>query len=308
MARELIVLGTASQVPTRQRNHNGYLLRFDDQVILFDPGEGTQRQLLLASVAASAITRICITHFHGDHCLGLPGVIQRLSLDGAPHEIPVHYPGSGADYYARLRHASIFYDRAHLAEHPIDSDGVIATGRFGQITARKLAHPIDTYGYRLAEPDARTMLPDALARAGVTGPDIGRLQREGVLRRAAGDVTLDQVSKPRPGQVVAFIMDTGVCAAAIELAAGADLLIIESTFLSTEEGLAAESGHLTAAQAGQIAAQAGVGCLVLTHFSQRYRELAPFAQEAAQHFTGDIRLAEDLARIAVPPYYSRSSS
>jgi ribonuclease Z len=80
-ARELVVLGTASQAPTRTRNHNGYLLRWDDEGILFDPGEGTQRQLTLAGVAASAITRICITHFHGDHCLGLPGVIQRLSLD-----------------------------------------------------------------------------------------------------------------------------------------------------------------------------------------------------------------------------------
>ncbi|GIH04232.1 ribonuclease Z [Rhizocola hellebori] len=301
MTRELIVLGTASQVPTRQRNHNGYLLRFDDQGILFDPGEGTQRQLLLASVAASDITRICITHFHGDHCLGLPGVVQRLSLDGAPHEIPVHYPQSGAEYYARLRNASIFYDRAHLTEQPIDADGPIATGRFGQITARKLRHPVDTYGYRLAEPDGRTMLPDQLARAGVTGPDIGRLQREGILRRQTGEVTLDQVSKPRRGQIVAFIMDTGVCEAAVDLAADADLLVIESTFLSTEEEVAAESGHLTAAQAGQIAAQAGVRRLVLTHFSQRYTELGPFAQEAAKHFSGDIRLAEDLARIPLPP-------
>jgi ribonuclease Z len=300
MARELVVLGTASQVPTRQRNHNGYLLRFDDQGVLFDPGEGTQRQLVLASVAASDITRICITHFHGDHCLGLPGIVQRLSLDAVTHEIPVHFPQSGADYYARLRHASIFYDQARLDAQPVEADGVIATGRFGQITARRLSHPVDTFGYRLAEPDGRTMLPDLLARAGIAGPDVGRLQREGILRRESGDVTLEQVSKPRRGQIVAFIMDTGVCAAAVKLAADADLLVIESTFLSTEHELAVESGHLTAAQAGQIAARAGVRRLVLTHFSQRYRELAPFVQEAAKHFTGDIRLAEDLARIPLP--------
>ena len=81
-ARDLIVLGTASQVPTRRRNHNGYLLRWDGEGVLLDPGEGTQRQLTLAGVAPSTITRICLTHLHGDHCLGLPGVIQRLSLDG----------------------------------------------------------------------------------------------------------------------------------------------------------------------------------------------------------------------------------
>ncbi len=301
MARELAVLGTASQVPTRQRNHNGYLLRWDGDAILFDPGEGTQRQFTLADVSVASLTRICITHFHGDHCLGLPGVVQRLSLDGAPHDVPIHFPQSGAEYYSRLRHASIFHDRSRLIEHPIDGDGVIATGTFGQMTARKLNHPVDAYGYRLAEPDGRTMLPELLSRYGISGPDVGRLQRDGVLRQGSGEVTVEQVSRPRRGQTFAFIMDTGLCAAAVDLAQEADLLVIESTFLSTEEDLAQEAGHLTAAQAGQIAAQAGARRLVLTHFSQRYRELAPFADEAAKHFTGDIRLAEDLTRIAFPP-------
>src|SRR5919198_5227414 len=109
-ARELVVLGTASQAPTRQRNHNGYLLRWDAEGILFDPGEGTQRQLILAGVAPSAITRICITHFHGDHCLGLPGVVQRLALDGVAHPVDVYFPASGLEYFERLRRASIFHD------------------------------------------------------------------------------------------------------------------------------------------------------------------------------------------------------
>ena len=110
--RELIVLGTSSQVPTRYRNHNGYLLRWDGEGVLFDPGEGTQRQMLFAGVAMRDVTRVCITHFHGDHCLGLPGVVQRLSLDNAPHQVPIHFPASGAAYYDRLRHASAFYDVA----------------------------------------------------------------------------------------------------------------------------------------------------------------------------------------------------
>lgn len=294
-------MGTASQVPTRQRNHNGYLLRFDDQGMLFDPGEGAQRQLTLANGSASDITRICISHFHGDHCLGLPGIIQRLSLDGAPHTVPIHFPASGQQYLDRLRHASIFYDQASLTEHPIDSDGPIAAGAFGTLTAKKLRHPVDAYGYRLVEPDGRRMLPEALAAHGITGPEVGRLQREGVLHRDRGTVALADVSQPRPGQIVAFVMDTGVCDAAVELAADADMLVIESTFLSTEEPLAVEAGHLTAAQAGRVAADAGVRRLVLTHFSQRYPEVAPFAEEAAQHFPGDIVLADDLARIPVPP-------
>ncbi len=235
--RELIVLGTASQVPTRERVHNGYLLRWDDEGVLFDPGEGAQRQLLLAGVAASAITRICVTHFHGDHCLGLPGIIQRLSLDGAAHEVDVHYPASGNDYLDRLRNASIFYDRVRLRPHPLTG-----AQSFGHWPARPLAHPVETYGYRLREPDGRRMVPELLAAHGICGPAIGELQR-------AGGPLLEAVSVPKRGQVFAFVMDTGVCDAAVELAADADMQVIESTFLEAEAELAAAAGHLTAGQA-----------------------------------------------------------
>ena len=102
--RELVVLGTASQVPTRHRNHNGYVLRWDGEGILFDPGEGTQRQMLRAGVAAHDLHRICVTHFHGDHSLGLAGVIQRINLDRVPHPVTAHYPALGA---ALLRPAAV---------------------------------------------------------------------------------------------------------------------------------------------------------------------------------------------------------
>ncbi|MCP2322524.1 ribonuclease Z [Hamadaea flava] len=294
MTRELIVLGTASQVPTRQRSHNAYLLRFDEYGVLFDPGEGAQRQMLLAGMPASAVDRICLTHFHGDHCLGLPGVIQRLSLDGVEHPVPVHFPATGAAYFERLRHASSFVDHAPVEAAPIEADGLIGTLPFGSLYAQRLHHSVDSFGYRLVEPDGRRMLPDRLAAAGIYGAAIGRLQRD-------GGPLLDQVSEVRPGQIVAFVMDTGLCPAAVELAADADLLVIEATFLSTETELAAISGHLTAAQAGWIAAEAGVRKLVLTHFSQRYTEPRAFAEEAAQAFSGEIVVAEDLTRIPLPP-------
>jgi ribonuclease Z len=298
--RELVVLGTASQVPTRQRAHNGYLLRWDGMGILFDPGEGAQRQLLLAGNSASDIHRICVTHFHGDHCLGLPGIIQRLSLDRVRHEVPVHFPASGEVFFDRLRNATVFHDTAIVAPRPISADGVLATGPFGTLSARRLNHPVESYGYRLTEPDGLRMLPERLARLGVAGPDIATITRTGSVRVNGRQVTLAEVSTPRPGQVVAFVMDTGICAAAVELAAGADLLVIESTFLTAQAALAAEAGHLTAAQAGQIATTAGVRKLVLTHFSQRYPDASLFGAEAAAHFDGEIVVAEELARIAVP--------
>ena len=157
MPREVIVLGTASQVPTRERSHNACLLRFDDYGILFDPGEGAQRQMLLAGVSVSDIHRICVTHFHGDHCLGLPGIVQRLSLDGVEHEVPVHYPAGGEEFFQRLRHASSFYDRAPVVPAPVKQAGSIATGPFGTLYAQRLRHSVEAFGYRLVEPDGRRM-------------------------------------------------------------------------------------------------------------------------------------------------------
>jgi ribonuclease Z len=300
--RELVVLGTASQAPTRSRNHNGYLLRWDGEGLLFDPGEGTQRQMLFAGVTASQVTRICVTHFHGDHCLGLPGVLQRISLDRAPHVVEACYPAASREVFLRLRHAALFRDALHLRERPLGGTGTVAATSSFRLEARELSHSVPTLGYRLVEADGRRMLPDRLAALGITGPDIGRLQHEGRLEAGGRVVTADQVSEPRPGQRFAFVMDTRLCDAAFALAERADMLVCESTFADAEAGLAAESGHLTARQAGRIAAESGARLLVLTHFSQRYEPEGSrrLADEAAQAFGGPVVLARDLDRVAVP--------
>jgi ribonuclease Z len=299
--RELVVLGTASQVPTRYRNHNGYLLRWDDEGLLFDPGEGTQRQMVLAGVATGAVNRLCLTHFHGDHCLGVPGVIQRASLDRVGRPIAAHFPVSGREYFARLRHASAFYDTVDVREEPIETGGTVAVGAFGVLEARALEHSIDVFGYRLIEPDGRRFIPELLSRFGISGSDVGELDRTGVIRVGDQVVEVGQVSEPRRGQRFAFVMDTRLCDGVYELADGVDLLVIEATFLAEDEDLAERYGHLTARQAAQVAADCGVRTLVLTHFSQRYAEAAGrYADEAGAVFAGDIVVAEDLMRVAVP--------
>ena len=249
------MLGTASQAPTRHRNHNGYLLRWDGEGVLFDPGEGTQRQFTLADVSSAAVTRICITHFHGDHCLGLPGVIMRLALDQGRLPVPVHYPASGQQYFDRLRFASAGQENVSVDGRPVTDPGVVhADDRFTLRCAR-LRHRVDALGWRVQEPDGRRMLPDRLAALGVAGPDIKRLQIDGSLAIDGRMVRLEDVSEPRPGQSFAFVMDTAWCDGALELAAGVDLLVCESTFLSSEQHLATKYGHLTAREAGRIAAR-----------------------------------------------------
>ncbi|WP_377271504.1 ribonuclease Z [Peterkaempfera sp. SMS 1(5)a] len=301
--RELVVLGTASQVPTRHRNHNGYLLRWDGEGLLFDPGEGTQRQMLHAGVSATDVTRICVTHFHGDHSLGLAGIIQRLNLDRVPHPVDCYFPASGSHFFDRLRHATAFHETVELRPRPVSSAGALeAPGGPFRLEAAALSHPVESFGYRLVEPDGRRMLPERLAACGISGPDVGRLQREGRLTLPDGrTVGLDEVSETRRGQRFAFVMDTRVCDGVAALAEGADMLVIEATFVTADAGLAEDHGHLTAAQAARAAAEGGVRTLVLTHFSQRYPDLDAHLAEARAHFDGEIVVAEDLSRVPLPP-------
>jgi ribonuclease Z len=205
--------------------------------------------------------------------------------------------------FERLRHASLFRDVLRIRERPVRDAGPVASTAGFRLEARALSHGVPTFGYRLVEPDGRRMLPDALAARGITGPDIGRLQREGRLATGGQVVTVEQVSEPKPGQRFAFIMDTRLCDAAFELADQADIVVCESTFAEAEAGLAREYGHLTAGQAGRIAAESGARLLVLTHFSQRYEsgDDERLAAEAASVFGGKVMLARDLDRIAVPP-------
>ncbi|MEV6070140.1 ribonuclease Z [Nocardia sp. NPDC052001] len=300
--RELVILGTASQVPTKQRNHNGYLLRWDGEGMLFDPGEGTQRQMIYAGVSATDLTRIGITHFHGDHSLGLAGVVQRISLDRVPHPVDVYYPASGEEYFQRLCTSTAYHQTGELRPHPIAAAGELdAPGAPFTLRTAPLSHPVEAFGYRLTEADGRRIVPELLREFGLSGPVVGRLQRDGEVEIDGRTIYLDEVSELRRGQSFAFIMDTRICDGVHELAAGVDMLVIEATFVDADTHLATEFGHLTAGQAGEVAARAGARTLVLTHFSQRYRSLDDHLSEARKEFDGEIVVAEDLMRIPVPP-------
>jgi ribonuclease Z len=303
VSRELVVLGTSAQTPTRARNHVGFVLRWDADAVLVDCGEGIQRQMLLAGISANQIGHVCITHFHGDHCLGLPGFLGRVSLDRVKHPIEVHYPISGEPYLHRLRRAAVFDDRGHIIERPIAADGTIATTPAWTLSAKRLDHSIETYGYRLEEPPGRTFLPEKLEAAGVRGAEVGELERQGWIDADGRRVSVEEVSVPRRGQAVAFILDTRVCDAAVELAAGADLVVCESTFVTDETHLADEYFHLTARQAATIAREAGARRLVLAHYSQRHPDEEEFLAEAVE-VHDDVVAARDLDVIPLPPRVS----
>jgi ribonuclease Z len=298
-ARQLIVLGTACQVPTRQRNHNGYFVKWDDQGFLFDPGEGTQRQMTFTGVTASQITKIFISHFHGDHCLGLPGVVQRISLDEVQHPIHVFFPASGEKFYRRLIQAAIFQSKQKLIPHPIEKSGVIFEDNKFIFKAQFLNHTVDSLGYRIQEKETVNFIPERLEKANIRGGLIGKFKDAGQISIDGKTYFLEDFVTRKKGNSFTYIPDTRFCQQAVDLAADSDVLLCEATYLNDREDMAEKFGHLTAVQAGKLAQLAGVRKLYLTHFSQIYLDASDFVCEAKQEF-GPVIALEDLQRFDLP--------
>lgn len=286
--RDLVILGSSSQQPTRARNHGAYLIRWNDEGFLFDPGEGTQRQFIFANVAPPCVTHIFVSHFHGDHCLGLGSMLMRLNLDKVTHPIHCYYPASGKMYFDRLRYGTIYHETITVIEHPIENEGVIEdNGRF-KIEAYRLEHGVENFGFRITEADKLKFDKEKLKEAKIFGPNVRLLESEGKLMIEGKEVFLEDVSWIQKGKVVAVISDTRYCNNLLRVAQGATLLLCESTYLEEHKHLAKSHFHLTAKEAATIAKEAGVEILVLTHFSARYLHASDFAEEAAPIFSNVI--------------------
>jgi len=277
--KKIVILGTASQVPSINRNHVGLFLRWEKEDILFDPGEGTQRQLLKFKVPLSKIKKIIISHFHGDHCLGLPGVIQRLSLNQVKHPVEIIYPKAGEKFLKNLINAAVFHNNLDIIYHPIKEEGPIKCEGEIIITAYRLEHSIETFGYRICDPIKWNIIPSRLP-SGVKKEAIGDLKKNGFIEFEGKKIFLKDVAIPKMRQVFGYLMDTKICEGAYKIANHAEVLVCESTYLSSEEHLALNYKHLTASQAAEIAAKSNAKQLVLTHFSQRYTTYQLFEEEA----------------------------
>lgn len=297
--RDLIILGSSSQQPTRYRNHGAYYIRWNEEGFLFDPGEGTQRQFIFANVAPTGITRIFISHFHGDHCLGLGSILMRLNLDKVTHPIHCYFPASGKKYFDRLRFGTIYHETIDVVEHPVSGPGVVEDFGNFRIEAVFLDHGIDNIGWRITEPDSRKFLKDRLNALDIRGEMVSELLVKQKIVVNERTINLDEVSYIRPGDSIAVIIDTRFCKQAVEIARHARLLLCESTYLEEHSELAYDHYHLTAMQAAEIAKLAEVKQLILTHFSARYLNLKAFEAEAKLVFPNTF-VAEDLMVFPFP--------
>lgn len=282
--RDITILGCSSQQPTRTRNHGAYLVRWNDEGLLFDPGEGTQRQFIFANIAPPVVKRIFVSHFHGDHCLGLGSMLMRLNLDKVTHPIHCYYPASGKKYFDRLRYGTIYHETINVIEHPVSSAGLVHDDGHFRIEATFLEHGIDNIGWRITEPDTRKFDRTKLEGHGIVGPLVRKLQENGVIDIRGQIVTLEDVSKIRKGDSLAVVIDTRYCQNALDIARDAKVLICESTYLDEHRDLAYKHYHLTAKEAATLAKEAHVKKLILTHFSARYQFLKDFESEAKAIF------------------------
>jgi len=297
--RDLIILGTSSQQPTRFRNHGAYLFRWNDEGLLFDPGEGTQRQFIFAEIAPTVITRVFVSHFHGDHCLGLGSILMRLNLDKVTHPIHCYYPASGKKYFDRLRYGTSYHETIQVIEHPVEKAGLVHEDDNFRIEAIFLEHGIENIGWRVTERESRKFDRQKLQQYGVVGPAVSLLEEKKELEINGKRVMIDDVSQIRQGESIAVVIDTRYCQQAIDIAKDARLLLCESTYLEEESELARKHFHLTAKDAARIAAKAGVEELILTHFSARYLQAKAFEEEARPIFA-NTHAAEDFKRFAFP--------
>lgn len=297
--KDLTILGCSSQQPTRRRNHGAYLLRWNEEGFLFDPGEGTQRQFIFANIAPTCVNRIFVSHFHGDHCLGLGSMLMRLNLDKVTHPIHCYYPASGKVYFDRLRYGTMYHENIHVIEHPVRGPGLVDEDDTFRIEAYALDHGVENFAYRIVEKDIRRFEKEKLKAAGVEGPLVRQLEAQGSLVIDGKKILIDDVSYFQKGDVFAIVIDTVPCPGALAAAKDATLLLCESTYLKEHAHLAKEYLHMTAEEAATIAQKSHVKLLVLTHFSARYQDLDGFEKEARAIFPSTV-VADDLKVIPFP--------
>ena len=288
-------LGTAAGTPSRDRNVSGAALILDGTVLLFDCGEGTQHQLLRAPVRSGAIEAIFLSHLHGDHVYGLPGLLATMSMNSRSRALEVYGPAGLRDYIeCTLRttsHNPIF------DVIPVEDSRPRLSKRGYRVESAHLDHTVPSLGWCVIEDDHPGKFDVERARAlGIpAGPLFGSLQRgQSVM---VGDRLIapsEVLGEPRRGRRIAFVSDTRPCDAAIELARGADVLVHEATYAADLAAEAKERGHSTAEGAARVAAAAGVRRLILTHFSTRYGDVQPLVNEARAIFPA-TDAASDLA-------------
>jgi ribonuclease Z len=295
----LTFLGTAGSWPTKERSTSAIALDLERELVLLDCGEGTQRQFFQSSASFMRVRRVFVTHFHGDHFLGLPGLIQSMSLNHRTEPLDVYGPPDATEMIARVLGLGYFNLRFPVEVHALTPGETVALDGYSVTTAATI-HPVPSLAYRLEEEGKRGRFDAEKARhLGLHGPDFSRLEAGESVR--VGETTVrpeDVMGPPRAGRSVVYTGDTAPSDDVRALAHRANVLIHEATSAQDIEAEANVWGHSSTRQAAEIARAAEVGELILTHFSSRYKEIEPLELEAQAVFPRS-RAARDLLDVLI---------
>jgi ribonuclease Z len=298
----LIFLGTAGSWPSKERSASAIALDTERELVLFDCGEGTQRQFFQSPASFMRVQRVFITHFHGDHFLGLPGLIQSMCLNNRTDPLEVYGPRDAKEMVDRVLSLGYFTQRFPVFVHPLNPGQSVELNGYTIRTA--LAdHPVPSLAYRLDEGPKRGRFDPVKAKElGIRGADFSRLE-SGQTVRVNGHVVHpeDVMGPPRAGRSLVYSGDSAPSDEVRKLAAKATLLIHEATTGAELEVEANQWGHSSARQAAELAQEAEVAMLFLTHFSSRYKEVAPLEAEARTRFPQALAARDLLDHLILQP-------
>lgn len=306
---QITFLGTSSGVPTRSRNVSSIALRLPQraEVWLFDCGEGTQHQILRSDVRISQITKIFITHMHGDHIYGLMGLLASCGLAGNPSRIDIYGPPKLEDYLKACSRYSQTHFSYPVKVHTVQP-GLLYDDEDFTVSCGELKHRLPAFGYRVAEKDraGRFNVERATALGIPSGPLYGKLKRGEVVTLPDGRKIrgADLCGPTEIGRKFVYCTDTIFCEGAVELAQDADVLVHEATFAHQDAEMAYQRLHSTTTMAAQVALAAQVKQLIMTHFSPRYAPgndvgLEDLLKEAQAIFPNTI-MAHDFLTHEIP--------
>ena len=294
---EIIFLGTSSAVPTLERNHPSIALRAFAEVMLFDCGEGTQRQLIEAKISPMKITKIFISHFHGDHILGLGGLIQSLGFRGREKDLDIYGPKGLHKIINAISSFGYFQINYNLNIHEIQDGTVIETEDY-VVECAKVEHNIPSYAFSIREKKKPLFLREKAEELGIPpGPLYGKLHNGEEVEFEGRIIKPEQVlGEAKKGKKISYSGDTRPCEAMIRLARDSDILIHESTYEAEDYQRAVDNAHSTSVEAAEIAKEAEVKELVLTHISTRYTSDENIKSEAQKVFK-NTKVARDYMKI-----------
>ncbi|UCD03908.1 MAG: ribonuclease Z [Candidatus Woesearchaeota archaeon] len=298
---KVIFLGTSSVFPTKKRNHQTMALTYGPEIILFDCGEGTQRQMRIAGMRISKISKIFITHWHGDHVLGLAGLLQSLAMNARKGPIDIWGPIGSKKRVSHLINTYEVEFPFKIRVHEVKNKRlqIIDEEPKYEILAAPLCHPCECIGYTFQEKPRIRVNTDYLKNFNLkSDPIISKLQEGKDIEWKGKKIKAEDATWVEKGKKLTYVMDTCENDRIIQLANKADLFICEATFLNELRDQAKERGHLTAKQAGALAKKANVKRLVITHFSQRYPKTDPLVREARSNFKNTIA-AKDFMEVKV---------